>query len=233
MQLSYLRTTSLFLAALCPLAVAQTPAPTTPQSNEAKIAEAKAAETNKGIPPRATPADYPSQGKAGSVTIAAEFTGHSVPKPEGPLSTEDYVVVEAALFGAEGQHMMLSIDDFSLRINGKKAPLPSQPFGFVAGNLKDPQWSPPEEAQPKEKSKGGLSTGGGGTDSTPPVVHVPLELRRAMALYIQRTAMPQGDRPLPQAGLLFFRFFGGMKGIHSLELIYNGPAGKASLELQP
>jgi hypothetical protein len=100
MPLFYLRTTSLLLAALCPLTFGQTP-PTTAQSNDAKIAEAKAAEANKGIPPRATPADYPSQGKAGSVTIAAEFTGHSVPKPEGPLSTEDYVVVEAALFGAK------------------------------------------------------------------------------------------------------------------------------------
>jgi hypothetical protein len=233
MKLSYLRTAGLFLAALCSPTFGQAP-PTTAQSNEAKVAEAKAAETNTGIPPRATPADYPSQGKAGTVTIAAEFTGHSVPKPEGPLSTEDYVVVEAALFGAEGQHMMLSIDDFSLRINGKKAALPSQPQSFVAGSLKDPQWSPPEEAEPKEKSKGGISTGGAaGQSSTPPVIHVPFELRRAMALYIQRTAMPQGDRPLPQAGLLFFRYFGGMKGIHSLELIYNGPAGKASLELQP
>src|SRR2546426_388171 len=36
----------------------------------------------KGIPPRATPADYQSQAQAGTVTIAAEFTGHSLPTLE-------------------------------------------------------------------------------------------------------------------------------------------------------
>jgi len=41
-----------------------------------------------------------------------------------------------------------------------------------------------------------------------------------------------GDRPLPQAGLLFFQYRGKEKGINSLELIYSGAAGKATLVLQ-
>ena len=135
-----------------------------------------------GMPPRAAPGDYPSQAQAGKVTIAAEFTGHSVPRPEGPLSTEDYVVVEAGFFGPPGARLTLSTEDFSLRINGKK-PLHSQPYGFVVGSLKDPQWSPPPSQQPKSKT--GINTGEGG-DSTPVIVHVPFELRRAMQLYVRR-----------------------------------------------
>jgi hypothetical protein len=196
----------------------------------------KAAQINRsiGMPPRATPADYQAQAQAGSVTVAAEFEGHAVPRPEGPLSTEDYVVVEAAFFGAPGSRLTLSVDDFSLRINGKKKLLPSLPYGLVASSLKDPQWSPPEEAEAKSKSKTGLSTGGpNDASSTPAPVHVPIELRRAMAQYVEKSSMPEGGRTLPQAGLVFFEYRGKTESIHAIELIYSGPAGKANLALQP
>ena len=197
--------------------------------------ESKGAQNNeaKGMPPRATPGDYQAQAKLGAVTLAAEFMGHSVPRPEGPLSTDDYVAVETGLFGPPGARIQLSIDDFSLRINGKKTPLPRQPYGLVASSLKDPQWVPPEDTQSK-KSKGGLSAGGqGDSSSTPAPVHVPIELQRAMAQYVQRSSLLEGDRALPQAGLIFFQYRGKAKSIHSVELIYSGPAGKATLALQP
>jgi hypothetical protein len=181
-----------------------------------------------GMPPRATPADYPSQAKAGDVTIAAEFMGHSVPKPEGPLSTEDYVVVETGFYGPAGGRIKLSTEDFTLRINGKK-PLSSQPFGLVLNSLKDPEWAPPTPAEPKSKTSLGT---GGNADSAPVIVHVPFELRRAMALYVQKVSLLEGDRALPQAGLIFFQFRGKTQSIHSLELMYSGSAGKATLKLQ-
>jgi hypothetical protein len=34
------------------------------------------------------------------------------------------------------------------------------------------------------------------------------------------------------AGLIYFSYGGNTKGIHSIELIYSGAAGKASLTLQ-
>src|SRR4051812_39338074 len=77
----------------------------------------------KGIPPRAAPGDYQSHAQAGTLTIAAEFTGHALPTLEGPLTTDDYVAVETALFGAAGTQIKISADDFSLRVNGKKTPL--------------------------------------------------------------------------------------------------------------
>jgi hypothetical protein len=183
----------------------------------------------KGVPPRAAATDYQAQAKAGDVTIAADFLGHAIPRMEGPLTTEDYVVVEAGLYGPSGKQITMSIDDFSLRINGKKEPLPSRPYELVAKSVKDPQWSPPA---PPTKSKSGLGTGG--QDEPPPApVRMPFEMRRAMAQHLQRTSMPQGEHPLPQAGLLYFQYRGKTENIRSIELIYTSAAGKATLALQP
>ena len=189
----------------------------------------------KGMPPRATAADYQAQAQAGDVTIGAEFLGHAVPTPEQTVSAEDYVVVEAGLFGPPGARITLARDDFSLRINGKKTSLPSEPYELVFKSLKDPQWQPPEPPEPKE-SKGGLTTGGGGGggDKLPPIPpKMPFPLRRAMEQHVQKAAMQEGDRPLPQAGLLFFLYRGKTESIKSLELIYSGAAGKTTLTLEP
>lgn len=183
----------------------------------------------KGMPARASAADYASQATAGSVTIGAEFMGHSVPRVEGPYSTEDYVVIETGFFGAPGARLNLSTADFSLRVNGKKS-VPSSPYGMVLGSLKDPEWIPPT---PPEKSKSGINTGGQNDSGPPPPAHMPIELVRAMSQYVQQSALPEGDRALPVAGLIFFQFRSKTQNIHALELVYTGAAGKATLDLHP
>jgi hypothetical protein len=106
---------------------------------------------------------------------------------------------------------------------------------MVLGSLKDPEWEPPEAA--KSKSKSSLSSGGKDEQSDPnappPPVKIPIEVQRAMAQRVQKGTLPEGDRPLPLAGLLFFQYRGKAQGIHSVELIYAGAAGKATLTLQP
>ena len=196
-------------------------------------AQSKDATANevKGMPPRVAPTEYQAHGEAGPLTIAADFTGHSVATPEATYTTEDYVVVEVGLFGAPGARAKLSTGDFSLRINGKKTASPSQPYQLVFKALKDPEWEPPSK---ESKSKTSIGGGGGGDSGGPPApVHMPMELRRAMEQRVQRVTMLEGDRALPQAGLLFFEYRGKTQGIRSLELIYNGSAGNASLTLQP
>jgi hypothetical protein len=189
----------------------------------------------KGLPPRAAPSDYQAQAKAGSVTIAAEFKGHSIPTLEGILTTEDFVVVEVGLFGAADARLKLSLDDFTLRINGKKTPTPGEAVVSIARSVKDPEWEPvvPESKGSKTKLNTGGGGGGGKDDAPPPPPKMPLELQRAMIQKVQKSAVPQGDRPLPQAGLLFFEYGSLSKNVKSLELIYSGPAGKATLALAP
>jgi hypothetical protein len=143
------------------------------------------------------------------------------------------VVVETGLFGSPDARLRISADDFSLRINGKKTALSSRPYGMVLSSVKDPEWEPPEKAA--SKSKTSLDTGGGqgGSQEPPAPVKIPIEVQRAMAQRVQKATLPEGDRTLPQAGLIFFPYHGGAKGIHSVELIYDGPAGKVTLALQP
>ena len=191
---------------------------------------------SKGMPPRAAPADYQSQGKVGDVTIGAEFMGHAVPTPEQTLSADDYITVEAGLFGPPGARTTLARSDFSVRINGKKTTLPSEPYELVFKSLKDPEWQPPVDKDDSKSSKGGITTGGGGgggNQPPPAPPKMPFELRRAMELHVQRAVMEEGDRALPQAGLLFFLYRGKREGIHSIELIYSGAAGSATITLEP
>ncbi len=213
---------------LSALAAAQE-APATPAS------EARAEETS-GLPARAAPGDYQANKQVGSFTIAAEFTGHSIPTPQALYTTEDYVAVEVAFFGSPDARLKLSADDFSIRINGKKTPSPAQPYALTFSSLKDPEWEPPEPAGGKEsKSKGGLSAGGGGGNGDPPPSppKMPIELKRVMQGRVQKSVLREGVRALPEAGFLYFQYGGKVKGIRTVELIYHGPAGDAVLALQP
>jgi hypothetical protein len=184
---------------------------------------------NMGIPPRTGPSDYPAQAKAGTVTIAAEFDEHGIPTTEGALSSDSYVVVELAVFGPQGTRLPVSFSDFSLRINGKKNPVQAEPFERVGGSAKDPEWAPPEK--PEKSSSASIGGGGNGASAPPP--GPPAELRRAWAKRVMRAALAEGELPLPRAGLLYFPYGGKAKGIRSLELIYSGAAGKATLNLMP
>lgn len=197
-----------------------------------------AAET-KGMPPRASAGDYQVHATAGTLSIGAEFKGHSMPTLQGTLTNEEYVAVELGLFGAkEGDKTKITITDFSLRVNGKKGATESVPWGAIAMTLKDPEWEPDTPTEPSgKKSKTAINSSGkeGRTDLNQPVVEpkVPVEVRRAMTARVRKVSMPEGERTLPVAGLLYFRYTGKDKGIHSAELIYEGPAGKATIELIP
>ena len=89
---------------------------------------------------------------------------------------------------------------------------------MVIRSVKDPEYEPPTKAASKSKT----SVGGGGQgdqpDANAPPPPIPIELRRAMAQRVQKAALAEGDRPLPQAGLIFFQYRGKEQGIHSVEL---------------
>jgi hypothetical protein len=222
------------IAAICLCVQGQNPPSQPPAAKDAPL-------ETKGMPPRSAPTDYPDQADAGKVTIAAEFQGHAVPTAQGNLTTEDYVVVETGFYGPKGARIRLSFDDFTLRINGKKA-VPSQPYGAVLSNVKDPEWQPPE---PEKKKTNGIFSGDDepeqkekidprGEGKMPPFpVKVPIEVQRAMAQRVQRAALPEGDRALPVAGLVFFPYSGKREKLRTLELIYSGAAGKTTLTLEP
>ncbi|HLK21989.1 MAG TPA: hypothetical protein VKT81_23735 [Bryobacteraceae bacterium] len=223
----YLRTGILLAGMVFASSVLLAQKPDAAAESDAKEAQSSAL----GMPPRTAATEYLTHTQVGQYLLGAEFMGHSVPTPQSTYSSEDFVIVEVGFFGQPGARLRIAANDFSLRINGKKSPLASQPYELAFHSLKDPEWEPPA----LEKSKTSLNTGGGGSqnDQPPPPPKMPLELRRAMEQRVQKAALPEGDRALPQAGFLFFEYRGKTQGIKSLELIYEGAAGKVTLALQP
>src|SRR5580765_8260691 len=108
MQLSPALRIGVLIAAVCPFIHGQST-----QRTDSQI-------ESKGMPARATPSDYQAHAQVGAVTIAAEFKGHSIPTLQGTLSTADYVVIEAGLFGSHGAAIKILTVILSLRINVKK-----------------------------------------------------------------------------------------------------------------
>jgi len=103
----------------------------------------------------------------------------------------------------------------------------------VFRSLKDPVWEDKVAVEAKA-AKSSTTIGKGGVESDPPApAKMPLEMQRAMQQRVQKVALPEGDRALPQAGLLFFPYHGKVDAIQSMELVYTGPAGTARVTLQP
>jgi len=207
-----------------------------PIAHAQEAAQTKDVVVVKGMPPRTAPSEYQTHAPAGNLTIAAEFMGHSVPTPDAIYQTDDYVCVEVGVFGPPDAHANMAIGDFSLRINGRKQALASQPYELTFHSLRDPEWEPPKSEQQKSKTSigGGGGGGGGGLGDPPPAPpKMPLDLRRAMELHVKKVTMAEGDRPLPQAALIFFEYRGKVEKITSLELTYSSAAGTATLNLQP
>ena len=111
--------------------------------------------------------------------------------------------------------------------------MPGQPYGLVLSSLKDPEWEPPVKVEKKSSMSTDGGGGGGQGNEPPPVPKMTFPERRAMEQKVQKATLPEGDRALPVAGLIFFQYGGKTKGIKSLELMYDGPSGKATLKLQP
>ena len=80
------------------------------------------------MPPRTAASEYLAHTQIGPISIGAEFVGHSVPTPQANYTTEDYVIVEVGIFGPPDARLRMSVNDFSLRINGKKSPIASQHY---------------------------------------------------------------------------------------------------------
>lgn len=212
------------LAGLSTLASAQAPA--------TKDAPAE----TRGMAARTTPGDYQAQAKCGDYVIAAEFKGHSIPTATDVLMTEDYAVVEIAIYGPAGAHAKIAVEDFNLKVNGKKSNSPGQPFGVLAGNLKDPEWEAEQKLEMKEKkeSKSSVGVGGQGQDNTPAIMpKMPVPMIRAMMQRAQKVSMVEGDRPLPQAGLVYFPYHGKAENVKNAELSYQGNGCKTTLKMQP
>jgi len=193
---------------------------------------------------RPKPADYSAQAKAGPVTVAAECMVHTFSEGRHTFVAEDYLVVEVGVYPDRGTSVTVSAQQFALRINGKKALIYSRTPQMVAASLKYPDWENPRGLEtavgvgpvilgrppaverfpgdPRAR-RGPQPPRVGDADPKEPEV-------RAEDVVIS-AALTEGETRGPVGGYLYFPYEGKMKKVRRLELLYNGPAGRAELTI--
>lgn len=205
----------------------------------------------QGTKPNAKPDDYPAHVALNGATIAAENFGHSVTSEHGAFFAREYIVIDVAVFSEDKKALAFSAGQFFLRINGKKTPLLAQAPGMVAASIKYDDWT----QRPRAMGSAGMGNGGvilGGPQQTerfpgdpngrsrlpnPPSVGTddPNVQKREPAPIeevLQRSSLPEGNQLVaPFSGFVYFPFTGKMSKIKSLELLYEGPYGEATLRL--
>lgn len=206
-----------------------------------------------GTGPKTSAADYPVHSTAGKVALGAEYMVRSFHGSNQTFVADRYLVVEVAVFPPKFEKLTLSAGQFTLRVNGKKRALLPQPPSFVGASLKYPDW----ERRPTVIAGGGVGdrgvifgpppvTGRFPGDPRPQVGRLPAppkaprpdnpagietaEPVRAEDVVVE-TALPEGEISGPVSGYLYFPYKKKTKSIRSLELIYLGPAGEATLKL--
>jgi hypothetical protein len=207
----------------------------------------------QGTPPKEKPADYPVSATAGPLTIAADYLVRSFGREGAMFWTPDYLVVEVALYSAAREPVSVAHSWFTLKINGKKEVLMSQPPGLVAASIRYSDW---EQGRRLEVGAGAGDAGvvlgrptpqerfpgdGSARQRLPPAPRAPApddrtglerEPARTAPEMAVEAALPEGAQTLPVAGYVYFPFKGKPKSIRTLELLAATPEGAATLKLK-
>lgn len=200
-----------------------------------------------GLEPRPRAEDYPQHARLAAAALGVEYHGRAFESQAGRFFTQDYLVVETALFPADGP-LELAPSHFRLRLNGRGPDLLPVTPGTVALALRYPDQY---EQRPRVVAGGGV---GGGqvifgrprpTERFPgdPEARVPTaagarpaapdeelaEAAKAAERFgLSRLEAPRGGA----AGLVYFYWRGKHSKLKKIELIYEGPAGVAVLRLR-
>jgi hypothetical protein len=181
--------------------------------------------------------------------VTAEFQVRSISSGEQMFVSEDHIVVEVTVTPPKAREIPVAHSHFTLRMNGKKRLLLPQSPQFVAAAFKHPDW----HRQTGLTAQAGPVILGGPQvserfpgDPNPGRRRLPRppgapegENRRGIEKeevrpeeLVVKAALPEAPTTLPVKGYLYFPYRGKIKKIKTLELIYTGPAGDASLRLR-
>jgi hypothetical protein len=205
----------------------------------------------QGTNPKPAAPDYAAHAELNNAVIGAENLGHSLLTATGAILVRDFLIVEVALYPKDPR-MKIRMEQFHLRVNGKKGTLLPQSLGMVISSLKYPDWS----SHPTAEVGASLGNAGVILGRPVPVERFPGDNRPAeqrgpapprapddnngvaksapepVEDVINHLALPEGDDVhSPASGYLFFPFQGQLKSIKTLDLIYEGPLGTATLRL--
>jgi hypothetical protein len=190
-----------------------------------------------GTEPKAKPEEYPVHGRAGDVGIGAEYMVQSVATPKTSFTTDDYLVVEIAVFPPR-TGALVKASAFTLRINGAKQELLTQTPGMVAASLKYSDWTqrPGVTAQagpiilgppvPGERFPGDRRAPVPRPNPAPQDDGSGVEREQIdIGDVIDAASLPEGPARQPRSGYLFFPYTGKLTKIKTVELTYRPESG--------
>jgi len=201
-----------------------------------------------GTTPRALPAEYPVQAVLPRATVAAEYGSRAISQPGDSYHVGNYLVVEVAFFPEKGPPMPVSAGEFRLRLNQATRELSAHSPGLVAGAIRNPGWEQYRGVQ----ASGGVGPGGVVIGGPPGVERFPGDpegrrptqprapeqnegrptATKTAAEAVEKYALEDGPVSGARSGLLYFYWEGKVKNLKSIQLVYDGVAGRAVLKLR-
>jgi hypothetical protein len=200
-----------------------------------------------GLDPRPRAEDYPQRAELAAAKLGVEYHGRAFESQAGRFFTQDYLIVEVALFPA-ADPLEFSPSHFRLRLNGRRPELLPVTPGTVALAIRNPDQF---EQRPQVVAGGGV--GGGqvifgrprpverfpgdpearvptptGNRQGSPAEEQAASAEAAERFGLSRLQAPRGGA----AGLVYFYWRGKHSKLRKIELIYDGPAGTAALRLR-
>jgi hypothetical protein len=204
----------------------------------------------QGPQPRKSAAEYPAHAALDPASIGAEYLVRSIPSRGRVFFSPEYLIVEVAVYPDRGKALKIELGHFALRMNGKKETIAPQSPGFIAAAFKYPDWEQRRRLeaiagagdgavilgrpQPQERFPGDPFPGQTRLPRPPRAPEQEPAAEREQPARVEdvvvEAALPDVEASSPVAGYLYFPFKGKTKSIRSLELIYRGPAGTATLK---
>src|SRR5919106_5151296 len=94
----------------------------------------------QGTVPKADPGEYRVQATGVLADYGIEYQVRTVSAGRDSFLSEDYLVVEVAVFPKTGSKTKVDLRNFTLRLNDKGGELLAQTPGIVAASFKYPNW---------------------------------------------------------------------------------------------
>ncbi len=179
--------------------------------------------------------EFPVQVKAGSLEIGADFMVRLISYGRESFVSDNFLVVEVALYPEPGTQFEVKLADWTMRVNGKKETLFAQTPQTVSQFLQYPRWEQPPIAQGGSPADIGERFPGDPRARRYPMPRVPTQpdsgtqpeetKRLSAAEVVAKAALPEGARKTAVSGLLYFPWKGNPMKLKSVELFTTAGSG--------
>lgn len=168
--------------------------------------------------------EFPVQVKVAGAEVAAEFMVRLISYGRESFVTDNFLVVEVAIYPEPGKPVEVKLADFSLRVSGKKELLLAQPPALVLSYLRYPDWERPPvragSADVEERFPGDpRARRYPGPPAPAQNPDAPVEERMSNSDVVNKSSLPEGPRKTPVSGFLFFPWKGNPAKLKSAELV--------------